>query len=722
MSTGDLSRIDLTLHALKHWEKCFTPEIQKIALPQRSRAGVLLPVVPDHSRWDDYLSSVRTEWQNWRPALGQHPSCLLVLYAGLAFYEYDENTFWPQFAKSVGSDLLPANQQQEINGAFAKAAKYFGLKLKPRDNGTDFVGSAVHHIGIPLSLWDGFLDICEWALWRKDWKTLTEEEWVDAVGKRAGGRQRLKRFLIDNRESASSFIQEMLDARKILTDDSGLTIDDIAQLASILLRVEYFDEVPETAEFLRPQNPDSLFQDRARLTWDDQRRRISLYLPAVKREKLPANWHVGRYIQKAAPDPDELLLNSEAFHNPLLLKLESGQRSETQRLRGLDPWGLFDLESGGRQVVNPDRDELPLKSYLLVTQKQIEVVSREEFDEDGNPPNEEFELSDGTVCFVTRLWPTGKYAELRLREQDGNTRTIRFRTKAKIEARFFAGKGEHAAYFGREQDTVKIEQWPVLCVSIPRGYFRDNKTELDERFEVLIDDKSAGGQWECATIQADDAREFYFWKWSSSRPVMEQVTGTAKSFQELPKFFKPLSMNGNRVLSIRSPEFTVYYKIYKDNPKHGMGKCWKNLPGAFLPWFLLCQSTEGMKWDDLMLAKDAIAPNLRISYRLLCKYADHGLLLQRGRKWEIHESRVVLKPLSGDRCQMEYCGDPPILWGLYRRMYHEMPNHELPVIDVIDKRGGAPYLQIIWHLSLRSALERYLKKHNVVIGGELWTH
>ena len=55
-------------------------------------------------------------------------------------------------------------------------------------------------------------------------------------------------------------------------------------------------------------------------------------------------------------------------------------------------------------------------------------------------------------------------------------------------------------------------------------------------------------------------------------------------------------------------------------------------------------------------------------------------------------------------------------------MYHEMPNHELPVIDVIDNRGGVPYLQIIWHLSLRSALERYLKKHNVVIGGELWTH
>lgn len=51
---------------------------------------------------------------------------------------YDENTFRPQFANSVGSKPLPANQQQEINAAFAKAAKSFGLTLKLRDNGTDW--------------------------------------------------------------------------------------------------------------------------------------------------------------------------------------------------------------------------------------------------------------------------------------------------------------------------------------------------------------------------------------------------------------------------------------------------------------------------------------------------------------------------------------------------------------------------------------------------------
>jgi len=179
---------------------------------------------------------VSSEWEKWKCGLWQHPSCLLLLYAGLAFYEYDENTFWPQFAKSVGSSPLPANQQQEINGAFAKAAKHFSLRLKPRDNGTDYVGSAIHYIGIPLSLWDGFLDICEWALWRKDWKTLSDEEWKEVVEKRAGGRRRLRKFLTDNRDTACTFVQEMLDAREILTKDTGLTISNIAQAS--ILRVE----------------------------------------------------------------------------------------------------------------------------------------------------------------------------------------------------------------------------------------------------------------------------------------------------------------------------------------------------------------------------------------------------------------------------------------------------------------------------------------------------
>lgn len=705
---------------LVDWEKTFERAIQQVKPVDRGKSGALLPVTPDHIKWDDFTASIKAEWENWENDLWQHPACLVLLYCGLAFYEYEDNTFWPQFSKSVGSKPFSPNQQNEINSEFAIAAQHFGLKLKPRGNGTDFVGSAVQYIGIPLSLWDGFLDICEWVRWREDWKTLSNEEWTEAIEKRTGGRRRLKRFLIDNRESASGFVQEILDVREILTADPSQTINDIAQAS--ILRLEYFDEVPETAEFLCPQNPDSLFQDRVNLVWDEHRREIFLQLPAVKRQQLPATWRVETQIQSAVPSPDNLVLNSAAFHDPLLLTFESGNHSEPRRLRGLQPWGLFDRESGGR-LINPNRDELPLKSYVLVSKSEIEVLAREGFDESESQINQQYELADGITCFVTPLWPTGKWAELQLREQNGTTRTIRFKTRAKIEARFFAGKSEHAAYFSRIQDKVKIEQWPVLCVLIPRGYFRDNKVELDRRFKVFIGDKSAGGQWENPVTQTDDDREFYFWRWSSDRPVIEQVkSGTAKSFRELRSFFHSPSLKGDRILSIKSPEFTVQYKIYKDDPKPGMGKCWKNLPGSFLPMFLLCQSIEGMKWEDLVLAKDVIAPNLRFLPYILHKYAHHGFLVQRGHRWLINESRAELRPMESERCQLNYCGDPSILWSLYRLMYHKKQDSELPVIDVINRRGEIPYLQMIWPLRLRRELEEYLRHNGVVIGEILWTH
>ena len=225
-----------------------------------------------------------------------------MLYCGLAFYEYDENRFWPQFAKVVGSEELPANQQSEINTAFATAARRFGLELKLRGNGTDFVGSAVNLIGIPLSLWDGFLEVCDWALWRKDWRSLSDEEWSEMVEKRSGSRTRLRRFLTENRESASGFIKDVLDVREILSGDPQLTIGDIARAS--ILRPEYFDDVPETADFLRPQDPDSLFRFRVRLIWDEQRQNISLLLPAIA-ATAPRFMVRGFTPPRAAPSPDE---------------------------------------------------------------------------------------------------------------------------------------------------------------------------------------------------------------------------------------------------------------------------------------------------------------------------------------------------------------------------------------------------------------------------------
>ena len=324
---------------LENWESNIEEELCCIEVAERQKAGALLRVVPNHADWDRFLATVKKEWWIWRHDLTRYPNCLVVLYGGLAFYEYDENKFWPQFAEAVG-DRVPANRQIDINRQFAEAAESFGLKIRQRDSGMDFVGSAVYHIGIPLSMWDGFLEICEWALWQDDWKGLSDQGWSEAVTKRAGSRTRLRNFLLDNREAASAFIQEMHDAREILIEDELLAISDLKQ--ACILRQEYFDEVPETAEFLRPANPESLFRDRARLVWDEQHYCINLHLPAVANEKLPATWTVGTRTQAAATAPDILTLNSEAFAHSLLLSLQSGQHSETQWLRGVAPWGLFD--------------------------------------------------------------------------------------------------------------------------------------------------------------------------------------------------------------------------------------------------------------------------------------------------------------------------------------------------------------------------------------------
>lgn len=700
--------------ALTDWEGDFQQKIQQINPGERNKAGALLRVIPTHEAWEGFLTAVKSDWKNWKNNLQQHPSCLILLYCGLAFFEYDDNTFWPLFIKSVGSNPLPANQQADINRVFAKAAKEFGLELRLRNHGTDYVGSAIYYIGIPLSLWDGFLDICEWALWQRDWEGLTDEEWKNTIEKRAGGRQRLKKFLNDNRESAIAFVREMLDAREIFARDHSQTINDIAQIS--ILRYEYFDEVPETAEFLRPQNPDSLFKDRARLIWNEQRQHISLQLPSVPQNKLPATWRVGTLSQYAAQSPDEIPINAEAFCNPLHLTLESENRSETQWVRGIAPWGLFDMESGCR-LINPDRDEFPLKSYVLVAQKEIEFLSREGFDEDENPINEPFALADGTPCFLTRLWPTGKYAEIKLRDKDNKARIIRFRPRPKIDAMLFFGKGCQAAYFDRsiDEDRIKIDHLPILCVAIPNGYFKDNNAEVGEKFKVSMDGNPTRGQWERKESPSGDRRDYFFWKWDAKPFGIKLKQGkTLSSLKALNEIVVSPEMEDKGTLRIESENFKKTYNIYLGDSKPDMENCWKDLPGASLPLFLLCQEPEGMKWDDLMFAMDVIAPNLRLYHDTLRKYADHGILLQQNHRWKIGESRNEIKWVNRNSFQLNYCGDPSILWGLYHHMYHARQGATLPVIEVKDNKDEVPYLQMEWPKKSYNRLEKYLKHHGGV--------
>jgi len=301
--------------------------------------------------------------------------CLAVLYGGLAFYEYQDRALWPQFATALQRQPFLPNEQTQINATFSAAVSRLGLRVKRREGSADWVGTAIYHIGIPLSLWEGFLDVCEWALWQPDWEALDDADWRGAMSGRTGGLTRLKTFLCENREAARVKIQEMLGARKVLTEDESLTIDDVKQVC--FLRSEYFDYVPETADFLRPANPASLLEHSPRLVWDEQRWRLSLHVPGVA--ALPASWRIATVLQQAALTPHEILLNSAAFNPALKVRLEEPNGAQEWDLPGSEPWGLFDLSDG--RAVNSKREQLPVRAYDLISQGPLASVQREGFDE-----------------------------------------------------------------------------------------------------------------------------------------------------------------------------------------------------------------------------------------------------------------------------------------------------------------------------------------------------
>lgn len=107
---------------------------------------------------------------------------------------------------------------------------------------------------------------------------------------------------------------------------------------------------------------------------------------------------------------------------------------------------------------------------------------------------------------------------------------------------------------------------------------------------------------------------------------------------------------------------------------------------------------------------------------ILRKYERLGLAVQRGRRWMIWENRAESLLLPGEQFELCYCGDPSILWGLYRRIIHYISADRLPIIEVVDKRGEVAYLKMAWPTQFRETIEKHLQRNGVVVGGSLWTH
>jgi hypothetical protein len=295
-----------------------------------------------------------------------------------------------------------------------------------------------------------------------------------------------------------------------------------------------------------------------------------------------------------------------------------------------------------------------------------------------------------------------------------------------VEARFITGWGTKAAYFNRTPDgKIKIDHLPVPCVAIPCGYFRNNAAELDREFKVFIDGKAAAGRWLQLNISETTDRDYYRWDWNKkiwleARPGLTKL----KDLSQLNEAFKSPDLRGDRKFSIEAKphisENVAFWIVGREGKE--INRCWENTPGAFLPMFLLCQSVDGMRWEDLVLAKDVIAPKSHLSPYTLHKYERLGYTVLRGRRWFIREHRAESIILQNGVFELHYCGDPSILWGLYRRMICDIPGESLPIIQVSDKRGEVPYLKMTWPLRCRIDIEKYLQRNSVKTGGPLWTH
>lgn len=702
--------------SLSDWNAEFESAFSRIA--RKDQAGALLSVIPSREDWEKFLTIVKSQWR-FGQVVQSYRHCLIVLYDGVAFYEYEGGRFWNKFAEAVGLSNLPANEQSAINGEFAYSAQELGLRVFP----SDYNGSAVYHIGIPISLWESFLKICEWALWHDEWRTFKEHEWTKLVESRLPGQTRLKNFVKNNPKTATEFIDAILAARTLLTEDENIDLEDIKQ--SSILRREYFDEVPETARFLRPQNPESLYKHRVKLIFDEQREQIRLDLPPIKYDD--GIWRIGETTKHADRNGTSISLNSKAFAENLRLVLEYQDKIRTINISGLKPFGLFDEELG--RFVDPNRKRLPISRYFVVSAEPLIEVNRKNFDED-EETNEPFPLTDGTVCYVTRLSPTyGKTPSVSF-VQGGGVKGLKFYSPGKIEAQIFVGEGVSSAfyYYFDDRKWLKTETLPSLCVTIPKNFSENNLTLLRNKFEIRVDNSDewrANGEWKM--LRERDNNEFYVWNWANKPFFKREEIQVLSSFQQLnPNTFSSREWVGKRIIQLRSSalnfDFSLGIELHPE--KIDMSECWANMPGAMLPFFLLCQpskNNQGLKLDEVWFAKEVIAPEHYFYMSALKLAESEGLVEIQNNRWKLVKSRVSLHERESHELEMNYTGDPSILWRLFRQVKEKSPTLDLPKIEIISKRKEIPFVKVFWQNEQIETVKRFLKnKREVEIAEDLW--
>lgn len=673
---------------LKEWENHCREEIARIPADSRDRAGSLLPCVPERAEWEKLQQVLRESWWSLENCLHLYPHTLLMLYAGLAFHEYEDNTFWPQFWRYVGVPPIQT-KQNAINEAFDHAARFAKLPIREHAGHHSFVGSAVYFIGVSVSVWDGFLGICDWALWHRGWDELSNEKWVEVMVKRCGGRKRLLNFLTENRETARSFIQEMLTARELLTENPSARLADVSPSIG---RREYFEEVPETAEFLRPNDPDSLLEDRPRLIWRDDR--IAVHLPSVS--TAGAIWKFDGEQQQAGDIATEFPINGNAFRERLMLEFHSSQSRETIRIPGLHPFGLFDNQRG--RFASPGRTRLPANSYNLVSRTALEIVEQgwAETEKNGR-----VRLEDGTEVFVTSLWPVSNRPTLIV---NGGAK-IEFGRRERVNLRFYSGSEDtHVLRFLVQPDgAMMFERAPHLVLEIPEGFVEDDADLCDSEFAVLVNGQEALGSWRFFNDYDDGKTNWEYYEWQPESPILpgEHVVQVRARRAGIIPFGRQTKLSVKVIEPLKSDWW----------PKPSQ-------MGKYLAMVLLSQVQASPTWEEIWIARQAVAgfAEVKLNQHDWIKLEEHGYISLR-RRVESLKSCLVFGLNTGGIFAARYCGLVNRLHALVRAVA------PLQRIEVKQERGFPPHLEIHWPASQRQFIRSICPREGIEVKEHsLWNH
>ncbi len=675
------------MNAYADWDSHFEAEFNKIPADRRRKPGAFLSVVPHGADWENYLDFIRREWRFGR--IREFPFCLLTLYAGVAFHNYESGDFWKPFAETIGIEPIPPMLKNSLNEFLHYRAKDIGLETLTNSRGNDFVGTAIFQIGVPLSFWQDFLKICENLLWREDWKSFSSDEWKEFIVRKVGGLPRLKRFLVDNPKTARRLIAEVHDVRRLVA--SGENVEEILQMS--FLRPEHFVAAPETEQFISPQKSleKSLsFLNHFRLVWNKNQAKISIYLPPVAASELPAVWRLGDLEQRADRYQHEFLINRNAFQAKLSLKLEGSSKTSLKKLDGIENWAIFDDDTNC--LVNIERTSLPLKSYTLVSAVPLEEIVLKGFDEEITQ-NEKFELRDGFECFINRLSPMERKVQTSF-VCNGKKHELKFRTKNRVEIFLLAGLDCNAAQFRLyEKNILKTDCLPVPCLIFPTDLFDGEEVDLAEKFKVSLDAQMSVGNWEKS--HEDNNQSFYFWRW-------DEQTKARK--------------NKNLVIESENLAIKKEFKIEIQLPKANLTDCWANLPDKFLPFVLLAQpnfkSDEGTTFDEMRELKEIIQPQGRfVNIGFFHFYENLGVLKGNGKRWQFARSKIYFGANNGGSF-LRFCGNPSFLWQTLRYLADNLPNTEFGKIEVISKKGEVTHLFLNLTQEQKILGEEYVGKND----------